>query len=268
MDEIKKFAVIGLPIAHSLSPKIHKEFAKQQGITIQYKMIEPDSDEHFETHAQSFFSKKGYGANITIPFKEKAFLFADMHDLSAIECGCSNTLISQDNKIKSFNTDGEGFIRDLNEKNIDISNKKILVLGAGGSARSIINSLTKKNVDKIDILSKTKERVDLLIDKYKDASNINNYQEGSKYDVIINTTPVSLSNEKIDFPRDIFNSMSIAYDLFYSKSITNFQFWSKENGVNKSYDGLGMLFQQAALSYKIWNSFEPSTKDLKNVLGF
>ena len=95
----KKFSVIGIPITHSLSPKIHKEYAKQQGITIQYKMIEPDSDEHFETHAQSFFSKKGYGANITIPFKEKAFSFADIHDNSAIECGCANTLLSQDNKI-------------------------------------------------------------------------------------------------------------------------------------------------------------------------
>ncbi len=268
MDEIKKFSVIGIPITHSLSPKIHKEYAKQQGITIQYKMIEPDSDEHFETHAQSFFSKKGYGANITIPFKEKAFSFADIHDNSAIECGCANTLLSQDNKIKSFNTDGEGFIKDLNEKNIDISNKKILILGAGGSARSIINSLTKNNIDQIDILSKTKERVDILIEKYGDMSNINNYEKGSKYDCIINTTPVSLNNEEINFPKDIFKDTSITYDLYYSKSITKFQSWSKENGVNKAYDGLGMLIQQAALSYKIWNNFEPSTKGLKSILGF
>ena len=83
MDEIKKFCVFGLPVSHSLSPLIHKEFAKQQGINIQYKMIEPDTEEHFETHAQSFFSKKGYGANVTIPFKEKAYEFASSHDSSA-----------------------------------------------------------------------------------------------------------------------------------------------------------------------------------------
>ena len=82
MDKIKKFSVIGIPVKHSLSPQIHKEFARQLGINIQYKMIEPDSEEHFETHVQSFFSKKGFGANITIPFKEQAYVFANDHDVS------------------------------------------------------------------------------------------------------------------------------------------------------------------------------------------
>ena len=93
MDEVRKFCVFGLPVKHSLSPLIHKEFAKQLGINIQYKLIEPDSEEHFDTHAQSFFSKKGYGANVTIPFKEKAYNFADSCDSSAIECNCANTLM-------------------------------------------------------------------------------------------------------------------------------------------------------------------------------
>ena len=108
MDEIRKFTVIGNPVSHSLSPEIHKEFARQQGINIQYKMIEPESEDHFETHTQSFFSKKGYGANVTIPFKELAFNFANEHDTSATECGCANTLMAQNGKIKAFNTDGNG----------------------------------------------------------------------------------------------------------------------------------------------------------------
>ena len=128
MDEIRKFCVFGLPVKHSLSPLIHKEFAKQQGINIQYKLIEPDSEEHFDTHAQSFFSKKGYGANITIPFKEKAYNFADSYDTSAIECNCANTLMLKDNEIRAFNTDGLGFINDLTNKDISLSEKKILIL--------------------------------------------------------------------------------------------------------------------------------------------
>ena len=268
MDKIKKFSIIGIPVKHSLSPQIHKEFAKQQGINIQYKMIEPDSEEHFETHAQSFFSKKGFGANITIPFKEQAYVFANDHDVSAVECGCANTLILQNNKIKAFNTDGGGFIRDLKEKDILLAEKKILILGAGGSARSIINSLSKINVEKIDILSKTQKRVDNLINKYKSLANLCNYKEGSNYDFIINTTPVSLKNEKINFPTDIFSATSISYDLFYSKSITSFQTWSKSNGAIETYDGLGMLIEQAALSYNIWNDFEPNTKGLDKLLGF
>ena len=207
MDEIKKFSVIGIPVKHSLSPKIHQEFAKQQGINIQYKMIEPDSVNHFETHANSFFSKKGYGANITIPFKEQAYVLANDHDVSAAECGCANTLILQNNKIKAFNTDGGGFIRDLKEKDILLTEKKILILGAGGSARSIINSLSKVNVEKIDILSKTQKRVDHLIGKYKNLANVCNYKEGLNYDFIINTTPISLKNEKIDFVLTIINNL-------------------------------------------------------------
>ena len=268
MDEVKKFTVIGNPVGHSLSPIIHKEFAKQQGISIQYKMIEPESEGHFETHTQSFFSKKGYGANITIPFKELAFDFANDHDLSAIECQCANTLISKDGKIKAYNTDGEGFIKDLQNKNISIIDREILVLGAGGSASSIINSLSKVSIKKIDILSRTQQRVDKLIDKYKTYSNIDSYEKNKQYDLIINTTPVSLMNDEIKFPENIFKSSSIAYDLFYSKSTTHFQTWSKNNNALEAYNGLGMLIEQAALSYKIWNDFEPNTKGVEKILGF
>ena len=268
MDEIKKFTVIGNPVGHSLSPAIHKEFARQQGINIQYKMIEPESEDHFETHTQSFFSKKGYAANVTIPFKVLAFNFANEHDISAIECGCANTLMAQNGKIKAFNTDGEGFIRDLENKDISLIKKKILILGAGGSARSIVNSLSKINIEQIDILNRTEQRIDQIIDKHKTLANISHYKKGLKYNIIINTTPVSLNNEEINFPTDIFDDSSISYDLFYSKSTTGFQTWSKTNGAKEAYNGLGMLIEQAALSYNIWNSFKPKTKDIDKTLGF
>ena len=90
----------------------------------------------------------------------------------------------------------------------------------------------------------------------------------SKYNIIINTTPVSLNNNEINFPTDIFDSSSISYDLFYSKNITSFQNWSKNNGVKETHNGLGMLIEQAALSYNIWNNFKPETKDLNKILGF
>jgi shikimate dehydrogenase len=268
MDEIRKFCVFGLPVKHSLSPLIHKEFAKQQGINIQYKLIEPDSEEHFDTHAQSFFSKKGYGANITIPFKEKAYNFADSYDTSAIECNCANTLMLKDNEIRAFNTDGHGFINDLTNKGISLSEKKILILGAGGSAKGIINSLVKGKIKKIHILTRTISKADELISQYKDSSEISHYKDSNKYDLIINTTPISLNDDSINFPTDIFEPNSVSYDLFYSKVETKFQSWSKENGAGKIYDGLGMLIQQAALSFDIWNNFKPDTKGLAEKLGF
>ena len=268
MDEVKKFCVIGLPVSHSLSPQIHKEFAKQQGINIQYKMIEPDTEEHFETHAQSFFSKKGYGANVTIPFKEEAYNFSDSHDISAKECGCANTLVLRDNDIKAFNTDGIGFINDLKKKNILLADKHILILGAGGSAKSIINSLSKHSMGQLSILTRTTKKANDLIDKYNESIDISHYKDNSIYDIVINTTPISLSKNDIPFPKNIFKPSSISYDLFYSKTKTSFQDWSIANGADKTYDGLGMLIEQAALSYDIWNNFIPETKSISKLLGF
>jgi len=267
VDEIKKFCVFGLPVSHSLSPLIHKEFAKQQGINIQYKMIEPDTEEHFETHAQSFFSKKGYGANVTIPFKEKAYEFASSHDSSAMECESANTLFLINSEIKAFNTDGLGFMNDLKNKNISISGKNILILGAGGSARSIINSLVKENIAKVSIFTRTISKAEVLIDKYRNSCDISYFKDGIKYDLIINTTPVSLNKTEINFPSNIFDVNSIAYDLFYSKTTTSFQDWANSNGAHKSYDGLGMLIEQAALSFDIWNDFKPNTTGLEKTLG-
>ena len=143
----------------------------------------------------------------------------------------------------------------------------MLIFGAGGSARSIVNSLSKINVEAIDILSRTQNKVEDLINKYKNLSKISNYKERMKYDLVINTTPVSLKDEKISFPTNIFSTSSISYDLFYSKTITNFQSWSKSNGALETYDGLGMLIEQAALSYDIWNNFKPSTKQIADRLG-
>ena len=268
MDEVKKFCVIGLPVSHSLSPMIHKEFAKQQGINIQYKMIEPDTEEHFETHAQSFFSKKGFGANVTIPFKEQAYNFANSYDESAIECDCANTLMLKGSEIRAFNTDGSGFINDFYNKDIFLSGKDILILGAGGSARSIINSLVKEDIGSINILTRTPDKAIQLIDKYKKSSDVYMYKDNSQYDIIVNTTPVSLIKKEIDFPCSIFKTDSLSYDLFYSKNNTIFQDWSDNNGARKSYNGLCMLIEQAALSFDIWNDFKPVTEGISKKLGF
>ena len=98
--------------------------------------------------------------------------------------------------------------------------------------------------------------------------DISHYHNDSKYDVVINTTPISLSENDITFPGNIFKPSSVSYDLFYSKSKTKFQNWSIENGASKSFDGLGMLIEQAALSFEIWNDFKPDTKGLTKLLGF
>ncbi|MEC7864950.1 MAG: shikimate dehydrogenase, partial [Pseudomonadota bacterium] len=117
------------------------------------------------------------------------------------------------------------------------------------------------------IFTRTVSKAEVLIDKYKDSCDISYFKDGIKYDLIINTTPVSLNKTEINFPPNIFDDNSIAYDLFYSKTTTSFQDWASSNGAHKSYDGLGMLIEQAALSFDIWNDFKPNTIGLEKTLG-
>ena len=265
MDEVRKFAVFGNPISHSLSPMIHKEFAKEQKLNIQYKAIEPESDD-FETHAQSFFSKKGIGANVTIPFKDQAYNFADERDKVSTICQCSNTLWYNDGKIKAFNTDGQGFINDLKNKNIVMRDMRVLILGTGGSARSIINTLCSEDVKSISILSRTQDNVDKIIKNFDKRGKISHYSDSDSFGLVINTTPISMTNAKILFPESIINSTTISYDLFYSRKQTRFQDWSLNRGASQALDGIGMLVNQAALSYEIWNKFSPNTERVEQLI--
>ena len=265
MDEVRKFAVFGNPISHSLSPMIHKEFAKEQKLNIQYKAIEPESDD-FETHAQSFFSKKGIGANVTIPFKDQAYNFADERDEVSTICQCSNTLWYDDGKIKAFNTDGLGFINDLKKKNIVMRDMTVLILGTGGSARSIINTLCSEDVKSISILSRTQDNVDKIIKNFDERDKISHYSDSDSFGLVINTTPISMTNAEIPFPESIINSTTISYDLFYSRKQTRFQDWSLNRGASQALDGIGMLINQAALSYEIWNKFSPDTERVEQLI--
>ncbi len=264
MDEVRKFAVFGNPISHSLSPMIHKEFAKEQKLNIQYKAIEPESDD-FETHAQSFFSKKGIGANVTIPFKDQAYNFADESDEVSKICQCSNTLWYDDGKIKAFNTDGQGFVNDLKKKNIVVTDMKVLILGTGGSARSIITSLFSEEIENISILSRAKDKADRIIKNFHN-NKLSYYSKSETYQLVINTTPISMSNAEIPFPESIINNDTISYDLFYSRKQTRFQTWSLDKGASQAWDGIGMLINQAALSYEIWNKFSPDTDKVEKLI--
>ena len=265
MDEIRKFAVFGNPISHSLSPMIHKEFAKEQKLNIQYKAIEPESDD-FETHAQSFFSKKGIGANVTIPFKDQAYYFADERDEVSDICQCSNTLWYDDGKIKAFNTDGQGFVNDLKKKKIAVRGMRVLILGTGGSARSIINSMSSEGIESISILSRTQSKVDRIIENFSNRGKITHHSDSETYELVINTTPISMSNTEISFPESMIMNTTISYDLFYSRKQTRFQKWSLDKGASLALDGIGMLINQAALSYEIWNKFSPNTERVEQLI--
>ena len=260
------FAVIGNPIEHSMSPEIHEYFASQCNLSnFTYKKILSDKAT-LKDDIDSFFSNGGKGLNITIPFKFLAYSFCSRFDRTAKQCGSANTLKMQKGEIVGYNTDGLGFIDDLEIKNISFKDSNILIIGAGGSAMSICNSfLNSKQEVRISILNRTRSNADDLINFFK-GRKIEIHKHNNEYDLIVNTTPISMSGEQINLPKDILRNNPICYDLFYNKDKTSFQTWAYSHGVDECYDGLGMLIQQAKHSFFIWNGLTPETSNLESKL--
>ncbi len=266
---MKRFSVIGNPVSHSLSPQIHNLFASEQGIDIEYIKIE-SSVNTFKNDVEEFFKNGGIGMNVTLPFKEMAFTLSDESDEFSKKCQSCNTLFNKNGKVFSYSTDGLGFLRDLSNNKIDLENKSILVLGAGGSAKSIIeifdNSKIQSNI--ISIYNRTTSKVDDILHRYTHNLNITKHENESCYDLIINCTSLNMNNDVVNLPSNIFNNDSVAYDLFYSSGKTKFEDWAKCHGAYKTINGIGMLIEQAALSYNIWNNHMPSTSGIKTKLGY
>ena len=163
-----------------------------------------------------------------------------------------------------------GFLKDLSNNEIDLENISILILGAGGSAKSIIKVLDdlKLSSTQLSIYNRTESKVEEILDKYKTSKNIIKFDNKLKYDLIINCTSVNIIDDVICFPPNIFKDKSVAYDLFYSNKDTKFEEWAKQCGAEKTINGIGMLIEQAALSYNIWNDFMPTTSTVKSEIGY
>ena len=267
---MKKFAVIGQPIKHSLSPRIHHEFAKEAEIDISYESIEI-GPENFEQETKKLF-KRGYrGLNVTLPLKELAFDLADEISQTGVEAGAVNTLWKDKGKIFADSTDGKGFTEDLLNNKISLKNKELVILGAGGASRSIIPSIISLRPKKITLLNRTFRRASDLAERLGskgvaiDVLKADEIPEG-KIEGVINTTSAGLTGDNFTFNPKIFKEINWTYDLSYSKADTPFNQLAKNLGVQVCFDGLGMLVNQAAVSFKIWTGIEPKTNRVLNLI--
>ena len=263
MSVFKKFAVIGSPIDHSLSPKIHSIFAKELGIEITYEAIKVEPI-HFDTSVNRLFDEGYAGLNVTLPLKELAFNYADELTEDSNLSGSVNTLWKEDGTIHGDSTDGRGLVRDLQEKKINLKNKEIVILGAGGAAKAIIPSLLREDPKRISIGNRTLTKAEELIESFSSWKNKMNLFEMSenlnfKPDIIVNSTSAGIKNENIELPRDLLSKDIYVYDLSYSLEDTPFIKLVKSRGIEKYHDGIGMLIHQAALSFQIWNNQTPNT---------
>ncbi len=270
---VSNYAVLGNPIKHSKSPRIHSLFAKQTGIALYYQSIEVPTDK-FDEYVDLFASQGGLGLNITVPFKEEAYAFCTSLTQRAELCGSVNT-IRFDNQLNSFGdtTDGQGFINDLRiNHQINIQDKTVLILGAGGSVKAILEPLCGQQPGQIIIVNRTVSRAEELADKYSGLANIvaSSYSDliHGPFDLIINGTSLSLMGELPAIPESVINNNTCCYDLMYSDTGTGtvFMQWATELGAVKVMDGLGMLVEQAAESFLIWHGVKPDTASVINAI--
>jgi shikimate dehydrogenase len=262
VNSLDHYAVFGNPIAHSKSPMLQTAFAEQTQQNIFY---DAQCVEHFSVAAKDFFAQGGKGLNITVPFKEDAFQFADRLTDRAKRAGAVNTLfLDKNNNVVGDTTDGVGMVSDI-KTNLGwgIQQKNILLLGAGGAVRGVIEPLINEQPFSITIANRTVEKATTLADNFSDLFSIDacSFTElkGSLFDIIINGTSASLSGEIPPLPEAIFHKGSCCYDMMYNQELTPFLKWSKQKGAGQVSDGLGMLVCQGAESFFIWRGVKPDT---------
>ncbi len=265
MPKINKLGVIGSPIDHSLSPFIHSRFARQANLNLDYRPYKVESDE-IDIFLKDFFAdKNAIGLNVTLPLKKHAFKRCDSssEEVSFIEA--TNTLIKKNRFLYGETTDSIGFISDLDEKNIELCSKKVLIIGAGDAAESILWGITKQKPKQLFITNRTVEKAERLAKKYSQFVNINVVSEGNNInaDVIINSSSAGITGKFKEPKIRNLNDSTIAYDLNYSINETPFCKWA-ESFTQNTFDGTGMLVHQAAKSFKHWFDYEP---DVRNVLN-
>lgn len=261
---IEYYAVFGNPISHSKSPKIQKKFAEQtkQNLLYNKKYIKKKI---FKKTLQAFKKQGGKGLNITIPFKLEAYKISNILTKRAKQAGAVNTITFKKNNIIGDNTDGDGFIKDIiKNKKWNIKNKNILILGSGGAVRGILAPLLKENPNKIYIANRTISKAIKLENSLKNSNKIKaiEYKKLTQYppmELIINGTNTSLNDTIPPIKKNIINKNTCCYDMMYSKNTTSFIKFVKKNNCIQYSDGLGMLIEQAALSFKTWRYIYPNT---------
>ena len=260
---MKYYGVFGNPIAHSKSPLIHGLFAEQTGQAISYKPLLAPLDSFPEFVTQFFVN--GSGANVTVPFKEQAFALADQLSERAQRAKAVNTLKKlDDGRLLGDNTDGAGLVNDLLNNHVVLAGQKILILGAGGAVRGVLEPLLAQGPAEVCIVNRTVEKAEQLACEFADLGHMTaaGYDWiDAPVDIIINGTSASLSGELPPLANSLIKAGdTVCYDMMYGKDTTVFNQWAQAQGAARTLDGLGMLVEQAAEAFFVWTGVRPNPK--------
>ena len=258
------YAVMGNPVAHSKSPWIHSMFASQVEHRLRYepRLVPVDG---FKEAVEHFYVEEngGHGLSITVPFKEQAWELAQQRTSRAEKAGAVNTLWqTSDGVLHGDNTDGSGLVRDLTDNHqINLKGVRILILGAGGAVRGVLEPILEQKPKELVIVNRTVSKAEHLASLFSGhpVTACGFADISGQFDLIINGTSASLQGDLPPLPDTIVGSQTCCYDMMYAKETTVFNRWGLEHGAKKAIDGLGMLIEQAAEQFAIWRGVRPDT---------
>lgn len=261
-----RYVVFGNPIAHSKSPLIHTAFAQETQQNLKYETYLAELD-GFKEAVHTFQKAGGKGGNVTVPFKQEAWDLVDERSNFAERAGAVNTLIMRDDgTLYGDNTDGIGLVCDLVDNNqITLHDKRILILGAGGAVRGVLQPFLEECPKEIFIANRTASKAVALA---KDFAELGKVKGGGfsdiqgQFDIVVNGTAASLQGDLPPLPDHCLAPQACCYDMMYSPEATPFMRWAKQQNASVILDGLGMLVEQAAQAFYLWRGVRPSTQSL------
>jgi len=275
-----RYAVVGNPVAHSLSPRIHAAFARATGEALSYETLLAPPD-GFRATVEAFFAAGGAGLNVTVPFKAEAAAWVTALSPAAARAGAVNTIVAQGSRPGSApadylgcNTDGAGLVRDLRVNCAEtLAGARVLMLGAGGAARGAVGPLLDEQPAALTVANRTAGRAEALAHDFADHSPAGVLTAcpigrlRGPFDVIVNATSAGLSGESGIDPRGAIAGGALCYDMVYRlDGPTAFCRWAAAHGARRSVDGLGMLVEQAALAFELWRGVAPATRPVLELL--
>lgn len=266
------YALFGHPVAHSLSPRIHKAFARQLGVDMDYRAVDVDATGLAQA-LSDFAAQGGKGANITLPHKEAVVAVCAQLSERARRAGAVNTLTRKGGHWHGDNTDGIGLIHHLTERlRLDLRGRRVLLLGAGGAARGVAPALLDAGIDELFIVNRSPEKADALADRLGEPGRVhsrywNDLRNLGVFDMVVNATSAGRSDGALQIPFALVTPRSSAVDLSYGDAAIGFLAWARTAKCHEAVDGLGMLIEQAAESFAIWHGQRPDTDELYEELG-
>lgn len=263
MTAIPRHAVIGHPIAHSLSPRLHVLFGEQFGMAMDYTAIDATPAAFVET-VRTFFAIGGRGVNVTLPHKAAACALADVRTPVVESLGVANVLtLLPDGRIEADSNDGAGLLADLRTRcGVDLRHRNVLLLGAGGAARAAAFAMLAAQVKSLVIANRTLQRAQALAAALArpECVRVREWSElahSRAFDLIVNATSAGVQHAALALPGTLVNGRTVAYDLSYGSAAEPFVAWARAVGCAAAHDGLGMLVETAAASFERWHGVRP-----------